>query len=232
MDVEEWVLANTRLQPVPFLPELVLWLGEDIVGLWERTEAWAGRPQAAPPFWAFAWAGGLGLARYVLDHPDAVRGRRILDLATGGGVVAVAASRAGAGRIVANDIDPLALTAARVNARANDVEVETLLGNMLLPADPATPETGGESPLVGFDVVLAGDVFYDYELADDVLPFLQRAAERGARVLVGDPGRRYLPRTLLLPLARYDVPVSRDLESSDLATVAVWWLPSRSEGDA
>jgi predicted nicotinamide N-methyase len=134
--------------------------------------------------------------------------------------------------VVANDVDLLALTATHVNARANDVEVEVLPGDVLLPADPPAPQAEAEGLLDGLDVVLAGDVFYDRELAGDVLPFLQRAAERGAKVLVGDPDRRYLPRALLLPLARYDVPVSRDLESSDLATVTVWWLPSRTEGGA
>lgn len=225
MSAEDYVLANTQVRPAPFVPELVLHLGADIVGLWERTEAWAGDPGLAPPFWAFAWAGGLGLARYVLDRPESVRDLRVLDLATGCGVVAVAAAVAGAEQVTANDVEPLALAAARVNAEANGVRVGVLPGDLL---------TGGfdADPLEGLDVVLAGDVFYDRDLAADVLPFLQRAAERGIRVLVGDPGRRYLPRTLLLRLARYDVPVPRDLESTDIATVTVWWLPARAEEDA
>lgn len=224
MDAEEWVLAATRPGPAPFVPELTLRLGDDIVGLWERTEAWAGRTGLAPPFWAFAWAGGLGLARYVLDHPDAVRGHQVLDLATGCGVVAMAAARAGAARVVVNDVDPLALIAARLNAAANGVRVVTLRGDLLAALGP--------DPLDGVDVVLTGDVFYDRDLAEQVLPFLQRAAERGIRVVVGDPGRRYLPRALLLPLERYDVPVSPDLEGGDAATVTVWWLPARAEPDA
>jgi predicted nicotinamide N-methyase len=236
VSAENYVRANTRAQPAPFVPELVLHLGEDIVGLWERTEAWTGTPGTAPPFWAFAWAGGLGLARYVLDHPEAVRGRRVLDVATGCGVVAVAAAVAGAARVTVNDVDPLALAAARVNAAANGVRVGVLPGDLLgRGADFGRADLDGggdEDPLQGADVVLAGDVFYDRDLAADVLPFLQRAAERGIRVLVGDPGRRYLPRTLLLRLARYDVPVPRDLESTDVATVTVWWLPARAEADA
>lgn len=229
MDAEEWVRAATRPVPAPFVPELTLRLGEDIVDLWERTEAWAGRTGLAPPFWAFAWAGGLGLARYVLDHPDAVRGHHVLDLATGCGVVALAAARAGAARVVVNDVDPLALIAARLNAAANGVRVVPLRGDLLAVTDLTVADP---DPLDGVDVVLTGDVFYDRDLAEQVLPFLQRAAERGARVVVGDPGRRYLPRALLLPLERYDVPVPRDLEGDDAATVTVWWLPARAEPDA
>jgi predicted nicotinamide N-methyase len=206
---------------------VVLHLGEDIVGLWERTEAWTGRPCLAPPFWAFAWAGGLGLARYVLDRPEAVRDRDVLDLATGCGVVAVAAALAGAARVTVNDIDPLALAAAQVNALANDVRVHVLTGDLLDPVPAPDPDPDTDAA----DVVLAGDVFYDRDLGAGVLPFLQRAADRGARVLIGDPGRRYLPRSLLLPLARYDVPVPADLESTDVATVTVWWLPARREVD-
>jgi predicted nicotinamide N-methyase len=239
VDAEEWVLAATRPGPAPFVPELTLRLGEDIVDLWERTEAWAGRTGLAPPFWAFAWAGGLGLARYVLDHPDAVRGHQVLDLATGCGVVALAAARAGAARVVVNDVDPLALIAARLNAAANGVRVVPRRGDLLTVANPTVadptvtdPTVADPDPLDGVDVVLTGDVFYDRDLAERVLPFLQRAAERGARVVVGDPGRRYLPRALLLPLERYDVPVPRDLEGDDAATVTVWWLPARAEPDA
>jgi predicted nicotinamide N-methyase len=235
VSTEGYIRATTRLQPAPFVPELSLQLGEDIVGLWERTEAWAGRSGLSPPFWAFAWAGGLGLARYLLDHPEAVRGRRVLDLATGCGVVAVAAAVAGAQQVTANDVDPLALAAARMNARANGVDIGVLGGDLLAPGGPG-PQTAGErepaEAASGAEVVLAGDVFYDRELADDALSFLQQAAERGARVLVGDPGRRYLPQALLLPLARYDVPVPRDLESVDHVTVTVWWLPARAEADA
>jgi predicted nicotinamide N-methyase len=235
VSTEDYILATTRLQPVPFIPELALQLGEDIVGLWERTEAWTGRSGLPPPFWAFAWAGGLGLARYLLDHPETVRGRRVLDLATGCGVVAVAAAVAGAEQVTANDVDPLALAATWVNARVNGVDLGVLGGDLLASGGPGSRSAGAEEPaeeVRGAEVVLAGDVFYDRELADDALSFLQQAAERGARVLVGDPGRRYLPETLLLPLTRYDVPVPRDLESTDHVTVTVWWLPARAEADA
>jgi predicted nicotinamide N-methyase len=228
---EDFVRSTTRLQPAPFVPELMLHLGEDIVGLWERTEAWTGRSGSAPPFWAFAWAGGLGLARYVLDHPETVSGLRVLDLATGCGVGAVAAAVAGATRVTVNDVDRLALVAARVNAAANGVQFATLPGD-LLAGGPQAGARQRRDPLADVDLLLAGDVFYDRDLAADVLPFLQRAAERGVRVLVGDPGRHYLPRALLLPLARYDVPVPRDLESTDAVTVTVWWLPARAEADA
>ena len=223
-DPEGFIRANTALQPVPHAPEISLYVADEITPIWKMTESALGALGISPPFWAFAWAGGLGLARYVLDHPDAVRGQHVLDLATGCGVVALAAARAGAARVVVNDVDPLALIAARLNAAANGVRVVPMLGDLLSVAEP--------DPLDGVDVVLTGDVFYDRDLAAQVLPFLQRAAERGARVVVGDPGRRYLPRALLLPLERYEVPVPRDLEGDDAATVTVWWLPARAEPDA
>jgi predicted nicotinamide N-methyase len=221
---EDFVRAHTRLTPAPYLPELALHTGEDIVALWEQTETWAARGGLAPPFWAFPWAGGTGLARHLLDHPEQVAGRQVLDVATGSGVVGIAAASAGAARVLVNDVDPLALVAATLNAEANGVQVVAWPGDLLAPDGPGLP--------ADVDLVLAGDVFYDRELAGQMLPLLHRAAQGGARVLIGDPGRRYLPRTLLLPLARYDVPVPRDLESTDLATVTVWWLPSRGEADA
>jgi predicted nicotinamide N-methyase len=162
----DFVRANTRLAPVPFLPELVLYQADEPIELWERTEV-AGAEQP-PPFWAFAWAGGQALARHVLDDPELVSGRAVLDLATGSGLVAVAAARAGARVVTANDIDPLSLAAAEANAAANGVPVRLVEGDLL--------ETGFPDA----DVILAGDVFYSREMAGRVLPFLRRAAGRGA----------------------------------------------------
>ena len=208
----DFVRANTRLAPVPFLPELLLYQAEEPIELWERTEA-AGAEQP-PPFWAFAWAGGQALARHVLDEPELVSGRAVLDLATGSGLVAVAAARAGARTVTANDIDPLSLAAAEANAEANGVPVRLVEGDLL----------GGGYPEA--DVILAGDVFYSREMTGRVLPFLRRAAGRGALVLVGDPGRAYLPTDGMIRRATYEVPVLEALESVPVRRTSVWQVVS------
>ncbi len=206
MVLSEFLHAHTVLAPVPFVPEITLWQAEEPIALWEATEA-AGESQP-PPFWAFAWAGGQALARHILDDPDLVAGRSVLDLATGSGLVAVAAARAGARPVTANDIDPLSLTAAAANAEANRVQVDTVEDD-LLDSDER------------FGVILAGDVFYSREMAGRVLPFLRRAAGRGSLVLVGDPGRAYLPEGLI-QRAVYDVPVLEALESVPVRRTTVW----------
>jgi len=203
----EFIRAHTALAPVPFVPEITLWQAEEPIALWERTEA-AGTRQP-PPFWAFAWAGGQALARHVLDQPALVVGRDVLDLATGSGLVAVAAARSGARSVIANDIDPFSLAAASANAAANGVAVSTVQGDVL--------DTDDRS-----DVILAGDVFYSREMASRVLPFLRRAADHGATVLVGDPGRAYLPTVGLVERACYDVPVLESLESVRVRRTTVW----------
>ncbi|KUL35918.1 class I SAM-dependent methyltransferase [Actinoplanes awajinensis] len=202
----EFVRAHTVLAPVPFVPEINLRQAEEPIALWEATEA-AG-PEQPPPFWAFAWAGGQALARHILDDPELVAGRSVLDLATGSGLVAVAAAKAGARPVTANDIDPLSLAAAAANAEDNRVEVRTVEADLLDTDDR-------------YGVILAGDVFYSREMAGRVLPYLRRAAGRGSLVLVGDPGRAYLPMGLL-KRATYDVPVSKALESVDVRRTTVW----------
>jgi predicted nicotinamide N-methyase len=200
----DFVLANTRAVAVPLVPEITLrQTDDDPFALWERAGV-------EVPFWAFAWAGGQALARYVLDHPDVVAGRRVLDLASGSGLVAVAAALAGASAVTATDVDPLAVLAIGVNAEANGVTVTALLADVLDSA-------GGEA-----DVVLAGDVCYDVDMVRLVLPFLERAAARGALVLVGDPGREYFPRTGFERLAGYQVPATGRLESRDVTPTTVW----------
>ena len=207
MPAADFVRAHTRLEPVPFVPELLLHQAREVIALWERTESdGVGRP---PPFWAFAWAGGQALARYLLDDRGLVEGRSVLDLATGSGLVAIAAARAGARPVTANDIDPLSLAAARANAAANDVELRFVEGDLLDTDDR-------------YGVVLAGDVFYSREMAARVLPFLRRAAGRGALVLVGDPGRAYLPVDGMSERASYEVPVVPDLESVPIRHTTVW----------
>jgi predicted nicotinamide N-methyase len=204
-----FVQANTRLVPVPFVPEVRLHLADDAIELWERTEEAAG-DQLPPPFWAFAWAGGQALARYVLDHPYLVASRTVFDLASGSGLVAIAAARAGAASVIANEIDPMAIAAVAANAAANGVTVEAALGDRL----------GGDAE--NADIVFAGDVFYSRAMTERVLPFLERAAARGATVLVGDPGRAYLPRERFESVAVYEVPVTRALESADVKATTVW----------
>jgi predicted nicotinamide N-methyase len=216
----EFVRAHTRLIPAPYLAEVSLHLADDPIELWEKTEAELGESGLPPPFWAFAWAGGLGLARYVLDHPQLVRGRRVFDLASGCGLVAIAAAKAGAAAVAASEIDAFAAAAIGLNARANHVAVEVTLADVL----GADPGPGADAA-----VVLAGDVFYSRAMAERVLPFLRRAQTRGASVLVGDPGRAYLPATGFDLLASYDVPVTRALEDTDVKPTTVLRLARLSQ---
>ncbi len=209
-DPVRFIRAETRLQAPPHVPEIRLHLADEALELWSRTEEELGAMGLPPPFWAFAWAGGQALARHVLDHPQIVRGRSVLDFASGSGIVAIAAALAGATRVVASEIDPFALAAIALNAAENGVAVEPD-GRDLLGAGA-----------VGFDVVLAGDVFYERPMADRVLPFLQAADAAGATVLFGDPGRSYIPRNGVEPIATYEVPVTRALEDSEVKRTRVW----------
>jgi predicted nicotinamide N-methyase len=204
----QFVLDNTRLAPVPLAPEVRLRLADEAIELWERTESDQGG-QMPPPFWAFAWAGGQALARYVLDHPDLLAGRTVLDLAAGSGLVAIAAMKAGAAHVTAVEIDELAVAAIAINAEANGVAVTPLLADVLEQEPDAA-------------VVLAGDVFYSREMTRRMLDYLRRAARNGATVLVGDPGRAYLPREHLTLLAEYDVPVPQTLEDTPVKRTTVW----------
>lgn len=205
-----FILRETRSKAPPLVPEIRLRLADEAMDLWQATETDLGRAGLPPPFWAFAWAGGQALARYVLDHPEIVRGARVLDFAAGSGIVAIAAKLAGAHEVVAADIDAYARAAIAINAADNGVEV-------------AAPETDFlDSGAVGFDVVLAGDVFYERPMASRVEPFLRQAQIAGAAVLFGDPGRAYLPTEGIAPLACYDVPVPRAIEDGDIKTTRIW----------
>lgn len=199
-------IDRLSLTEVPLVPQVRLHLAGDAIVWWARMEAEAGRPLAAP-FWASAWPGGQAVARYVLDHPEVVAGRRVLDLAAGSGLVAIAAALAGAGSVTANDIDPYALAAIALNAAANDVEVLPRGGD-LLDGDLM------ESP--GPEVVLAGDVFYSAAMTDRIMPFLERLAAGGARVLIGDPGRPDLPGDRLELVASYPVPQGGELADAEI----------------
>jgi predicted nicotinamide N-methyase len=217
-DALAFVRAHTRLAALPFVPEVSLHLADDAIALWEHTERAAGT-RLAPPFWAFAWAGGQALARYLLDHPDLVAGRTVLDLAAGGGVVSVAAAKAGAARVTAAEIDPAALAALALNASANGVTVTAVLGDIL---DAEPPDA---------DLITAGDVCYNRDMTARVLAFLSRAAARATDVLVGDPGRAYVPRDRLDALATYRVPTTYALESAEVKVTTVWQLPPGAGAD-
>lgn len=206
---ESFVRSACLLSPVPEVTRIRLHLAGDVLGLWQRTEDELGTGQP-PPFWAFAWPGGQALARYVLDHPGLVAGRRVLDLGSGSGLVAIAAAMAGASAVVASEIDPLAVAAIGLNARANEVPVPVIVGDVL--------DGDGD----GAEVLLAGDVWYSRPLAERVLGFLERAGARGASVLTGDVGRAFLPRDRFRVLDARDVPVLADLEDASVKRTMVW----------
>ncbi|MBO9653883.1 MAG: methyltransferase [Agrobacterium tumefaciens] len=208
-DPERFILDNAAIMRPPHVPELRLYLATEAHELWLKTEEELEEIGLPPPFWAFAWAGGQGLARYVLDHPESVCGKRVLDFASGSGLVAIAASKAGAREVLAADIDPWTETAIRLNAALNGVDIG--FTGLDLVGKP-----------VEADVLLAGDVFYDRAFADRLVPWFLELTEKGVSVLVGDPGRAYLPKERLHPEATYQVPVTRALEDSEVKKTTVW----------
>jgi predicted nicotinamide N-methyase len=211
----EVIRGSTRLHPVPLVPEIQLYQASEPMSVWQETEQATGQTGLDPPFWAFAWAGGQALARYLLDHPEGVTGRHAIDVASGSGLVAIAAMLAGAAAVTAYDIDPLAAAAIAVNAEANGVAVPVVLADVRLHDDLPSP---------GTDLMLVADAFYEKELAAEVLRLAERSRDRGAAVLIGDFGRAYLPRARLVPLASYDVPGLRVLEDADAKHTTVWTL--------
>jgi predicted nicotinamide N-methyase len=208
----DFVRANTELIAPPLVPEICLYLAAESLPIWRKTEEELGRMNVPPPYWAFAWAGGQALARFLLDNPDQVAGRRVLDLGAGSGITSIAAMKAGATHAIASDIDALALAAIALNAEANAVEVETTAADLLARAPDA------------LDVVLVGDLFYERVLAERVLAFVEAARQRGAEVLVGDPRRSYFPSDRFRQVALYSVPVTRELEDAEIKRSAVWRL--------
>ena len=195
-----FVLRHTHLRPVPGLEEIRLHLADEVLPLTHAVQIETDDPDAALPYWAFAWGGGLAIGRYLREHPQAVAGRRVFDVASGSGLCAIASMHAGAAEATGADIDPFAGAAIGVNARANRCRV-TVVRRDVLDEDP--PDV---------DVIMAGDCWYDGRLAGRVLPWLHRARDRGIDVLVGDPGRRYLPTEALVELASYDVRTTTELE--------------------
>ncbi len=208
-DPEVFIRDNTGVLSPPHVPEVTLRLATEAHDLWLKTEEELEAIGLPPPFWAFAWAGGQGLARHVLDHSALVAGKSVLDFASGSGLVGIAARLAGATTVLAADIDPWSETAIRLNAALNGVALDYTVENMI----------GRDE---GWDVVLAGDVFYDRGFADVLIPWFSTLAARGAIVLVGDPGRAYCPRDRMEALATYTVPVTRALEDSEVKKTTVW----------
>jgi len=207
-----FILENTRLQAPPHTPELQLHLADEITPIWTLTEEALAEIGLPPPFWAFAWAGGQALARYVLDHPQIVAGKRVIDFASGSGLVAIAAMKAGAASVLAADIDVFCEAAIGVNAAANGVEVAfTEIDLLDAPPPPA-------------DVLLAGDICYERPMAEAVMAWLGQGRAAGAAVLIGDPGRTYFPKAGLEKLAEYQVPTTRELEDMAVKRTSVWTL--------
>ena len=205
----DFILTNTRLLAPPLTPEIRLMLADEAVPIWKKTEEELGALGLPPPFWAFAWAGGQALARYILDNPALVSGKRALDFASGSGLIAIAAAKAGATEVDASDLDAFAIAAIETNAAANGVTVKPRLEN-LIGADE------------GWGVVLAGDVAYERDLAEAATDWLAALAQRGATVLIGDPRRTYLQLDRLDCVIEYSVPVTRELEDSEIKRTGVF----------
>ena len=206
---DDFIRTSTALLSPPHVPEIRLHLADEAIALWEKTEEELHEMGVPPPFWAFAWAGGQGLARYVLDHPETVVDETVLDFASGSGLVAIAAMKAGAASVLAADVDPFCGAAVKLNAAANDVQLEFVHQDLI----------GKDG---GWSIILAGDVFYDKTLADRLIGWFDRLAARGAKILVGDPGRTYLPKQELIALSSYEVPVTRALEDAEVKRTTVW----------
>ncbi len=209
-DHAAFIRAHAAVARPPLVPEIELYQATEITPLWQAAEDWLEREGLDPPFWAFAWAGGQALARYLLDSPDTVAGRAVLDFAAGSGLVGIAAALAGAARVEAVDVDACAGAAMSLNARLNGVQIE-----------PRVADLVGTSSR-GWDVVLAGDVCYERPMAERVGPWLRSLAAGGALVLLGDPGRAYLPESGLTQLARYAVETTREIEDTDVRNARVW----------
>ena len=211
IDKAAFIEANTVLLPVPHAPEIRLYVADEVTDLWHKTEEDLEKIGLPPPFWAFAWAGGQGLARYSLDHPELVRGKRVLDLASGSGLVAIAAAKAGAAWVEANDIDAFALAAIALNAAGNGVRVELRAGDLI-----------GQNG--DWDVILAGDIAYERDMAARVFDWLYARMRSGTNVVIGDPGRAFLPKTGLVELAEYRVSTTRAIEDSEIKRTKVFRL--------
>ena len=210
-DSEAFIRANTAIGTPPLVPEIELHLASEVTPLWHATEATLEQSQLPPPYWAFAWPGGQALARYLLDHPERIAGKHVLDIGAGSGLVSIAAKKAGAARVTAAEIDALAVAAIRLNAALNDVAIEAESRDLI----------GGAC---SWDTILVGDMCYERPLADRLTAWLRTLAANGATVLLGDPGRAYLPKEGLTEIACYTVPTSLDLEDRATRETVIWQL--------
>jgi predicted nicotinamide N-methyase len=215
MNADNFIRDNSQLLAPPLVPEIRLHLASEVIPLWRKTEEELAKIGVPPPYWAFAWAGGQALARYVLDHPDIVLGKRVLDFGAGSGLVALAAAKAGATHVIAADIDPFAIAAIARNATVNGVAIETVTDDVI-----------GGSEL--FDLILVGDMCYERPLAERLMLWLKSSP---AQVLLGDPGRSYFPKTGLTQLASYSVPTTRELEDREIRETGVWRLNRKLDRD-
>ncbi|HEY5347081.1 MAG TPA: 50S ribosomal protein L11 methyltransferase [Rhizomicrobium sp.] len=209
MKPEDFIRANAVLIAPPLVPEILLHLAVEVVPLWRKTEEELEAAGVPPPYWAFAWAGGQALARYVLDHPETVRGKSILDFGSGSGLVGIAAAKAGAAHVVSADIDKFAIAAIALNAAANGVSIEAVSDDLIGSARD-------------WNVILVGDMCYERPLAERLLAWLTARAAAGALVLLGDPGRSYFPKSGVTKLHTYNVQVSRDLEDREIRETSVY----------
>lgn len=210
LNYSQFIKDNTSVLSPPLVPEVRLHLAHESLSIWQKTEEELGEIGLPPPFWAFAWAGGQALARYVLDHPDIVREKKVIDIASGSGLVAIAALKAGAASVLAADIDDFAVAAMQLNSKLNAVTMDITSDNLMkIPAGDA-------------DVILVGDLFYEKTVAEMCFNWLE--SSRPKTVLIGDPGRAYLPQDKLVKTATYAVPVSRDLEDAEIKQTSVWTL--------
>jgi predicted nicotinamide N-methyase len=208
MNSDQFVHDNTEFIAPPLVPEIKLHLASEVLPLWHKTEEELVRIGVPPPYWAFAWPGGQALARYILDHPDLVAGKRVLDFGAGSGLVALAAAKAGATHVIAADIDPFAVAAISRNAKANALTVEAVDNDMIGSRER-------------FDLILIGDMCYERPLAERLMAWLK---ETQADILLGDPGRTYFPKTGLTRLAIYSVPTTRELEDREIRETGIWRL--------
>jgi len=209
-DAAGFIRANTALSSHPMVPEIRLYLAGELTPIWQATETWLAERNVDPPFWAFAWPGGLALARHILDHPETVAGKRVLDFAAGGGIAAIACAMAGAASVEAADIDPLATASIVLNAEVNGVAVTAPMGDIVGAAGR-------------WDMILCGDVCYEAPMTARIMPWLTELA-RQADVWVADPGRSYLPRQGLAPFAHYAVQTSLELEDKAERAVVLYRL--------
>jgi predicted nicotinamide N-methyase len=205
----QFIRENTSILMPPLVPEIKLHLAHEALPIWQKTEDELGEIGLPPPFWAFAWAGGQALARYILDNPKIVRGQSVIDIASGSGLVGIAAMKAGAASVLAADIDQFSMAAIDLNATLNSVEISRTNDDLLVNPPPHV------------NVILVGDLFYEKSVAEKCFAWLQQS---NAQILIGDPGRSYLPKSKLTQIASYAVPVSRDLEDAEIKQTAVWRL--------